>query len=70
MLLTTYTYASTGINNLKKTKLTYPSHTCTYRLYSNGSYVGTFSVYDVPNDMGCDLSAVKSVAIDGWNNSH
>lgn len=70
VLLSSYTYSSTGLNSFKKNKMIYPSHSCTYRLYSNGSYVGTFTVTDVPNDMDCDLPAVKSVAIDSWNDNH
>lgn len=43
-------------------------HNCTYDMYNkSGEYLGTITLYDVPDNISCSSDQAKKVAIDYWN---
>jgi hypothetical protein len=45
-------------------------HNCTYKMYSNGQYLGDWTLYGVPDNVSCNSSYAKQVAMDSWNGMH
>lgn len=44
------------------------SHVCTYRMYSNGTFVGYWALESVPDDVSCDSDVARRVAVISYNN--
>ena len=42
-------------------------HNCRYRMYSNGTFVGYYNFYDVPNDVPCNAPFMMQGAMDCYN---
>lgn len=45
-------------------------HTCTYRMYSNGQYLGNWTITGVPDNVACGSSTATHYAIESYNGYH
>lgn len=43
------------------------SHVCTYRMYSNGTFVGYWTLESVPDDVSCSSDVAIRTAINQYN---
>lgn len=46
------------------------THVCTYRMYSQGQFVGYWTLESVPDNMSCSDPVAKRVAINAFNDFH